>query len=279
MKNKNKWLKIALLAGFVLFLAACGNVNEPINADSTGIWDRYILLNLSRIILWLSDLFGGSYGMGIIVFTMIIRVLLTPLYQKQVKSQREMQELQPELDAIKEKYPNKDRASLEMMQEEQQKLMEDRGINQFASLIPLLIQLPVMMALYQSILRTEELRSSHFLWLNLGEPDPYFILPILAAALTLGTTYLSMKSSMQDNALSKGLMFLSPAMILFISLGLPSAIALYWVVSNGVTLVMTLLFNNPYKIIAEREAKKEAERQRQQELRREFKRRTGRKYK
>lgn len=83
-------------------------------------------------------------------------------------SQREMQELQPEMDAIRAKYPNKDRESQEKIQEEQAALLEANGVNQFAGCLPLLVQLPIMMALYQAILNTPQLREGHFLWMNLG---------------------------------------------------------------------------------------------------------------
>src|SRR5699024_6769360 len=102
----------------------------------------------------------------------------------QLKSQREMQALQPELDKIKEKYPNRDRESMQLAQEEQQQLLESHGVNQFAGCLPLLIQLPVMMSLYQSISRTPELKQGHFLWTNSGPIDRRCILPILAPVVT-----------------------------------------------------------------------------------------------
>ncbi|XJS10649.1 membrane protein insertase YidC [Aerococcaceae bacterium WGS1372] len=277
MKKYKKWFKLLALLSVVFILAACGSTNEAANANSTGIWDRYVIFNLSQFIVWLSDLFGGNYPLGITLFTILIRTLLLPVFQMQIKSQRQMQEIQPELDAIREKYPNKDRLSMEAMQEEQQQLMQDRGVNQFAGCLPMLIQLPVMMALYQAILRTEELRQGNFLWMNLGQPDPYFILPIIAATLTFTTTYFTMKSNPVQNSMAKSMMFVSPLMILMIGLTLPSAIALYWVVSNAFTLVQTFVFNNPYKIIAEREAKAQAEKEKQRELKRQLRRATGKK--
>lgn len=279
MKNKRKWLRVGLLMAMVLFLTACSNTNEPLGEHSTGFWDQYILLNLSRIIIWLSNLFGGNYGIGIILFTIIIRILLLPLFKMQTNSMRELQELQPELEAIKAKYPNQDRESMEMMQAEQAQLMEDRGINQWGSLLPLLIQLPILMALYQSIIRTEPLRQGSFLWMNLGQPDPFFILPLLAAGFTFLNTYLTSKSNPQSNSASKIMMWVMPVMIFLITMGLPSAIGLYMAVSNAFSVVQTLIFNNPYKIIAEREAKKQAEKEKQRELHRQFRRATGRKKK
>lgn len=278
MKISKKRLYPLLLSGATLFLSACRRTTEPLGPSSTGIWDRFILLPLSEMIVWLSDHFGG-YGMGIIIFTIIIRLLLIPLYRMQTKSMRKMHDIQPELDQIKEKYPNKDRESREAMQREQMQLMEDRDVNQFASLIPVVIQLPVMLALYQAILRTDVLRTGHFLWMNLGQRDPYFILPIVAAALAFWNTYLTMKSNPMKNSATQAMTFVMPGMILLITIGLPSAIALYFVVSNAFTVAQTLLLNNPYKIIEEREAKEAEKRERERLLRRELRRATGRKKK
>ncbi|MGX7092730.1 YidC/Oxa1 family membrane protein insertase [Hutsoniella sourekii] len=272
-KKIHKWAKVLVLCLVLLAVVACSR--EPLNASSSGFVDQYILLNLSRFIIWLSNLFNGNYGMGIILFTLIIRVLLIPVNNMQMKSQRQMQEIKPELEAIQAKYPNKDRQSRELMQEEQAQLMEERGFNQFAGCLPLLIQLPVMMALYQTILRTEELRQGHFLWMNLGQPDPYFILPILASLLVFYNTYLMSKANPVSNAASKSMMYTMPLMILLISIGLPSAISLYFVVSNGFSVLQTLIFNNPYKIIAEREAEAAAEKEHQRELKRQLRRKTG----
>ena len=271
----SKWIKLALMMGLVVILVGCGNGQEV--GQSEGIWRTLVIDNLSRAIIWLSEIFGNNYAMGIIIFTLIMRTLLFPLNRMQTVSQRKMQEIQPELNAIKEKYPNKDRASMERMQEEQQQLIETRGVNQFAGCLPMLIQLPVMIALYQSITTTEQIQQGDFFWTNLGQVDPYFILPILAAGLTFANSYFTMKANPVKNASTTAITYVMPAMILFISVGLPSAVTLYWVVSNGITLIQTFIFNNPYKIIAERNEKVEAEKAKQRELRRALKRATKRK--
>lgn len=277
MRRKSKWFNIALLLGVVVLLSACRASAEPLSEASIGIWDYYILYNMSRFIIWLSNLFGGNYGIGIIIFTVIIRIVLLPLNKIQAKSQREMQELQPELKAIQEKYPNKDRESMEKMQEEQQALMEERGVNQFAGCLPLLIQLPVMMALYQSILRTEVLRAGDFLWVNLGQRDPYFILPIVAALFAFASSYFMQLSNPVSNAQTKMMTYTMPVMILLVTINLPSAITLYLTITNIFTVLQTFLFNNPYKIIREREEKEAAEKARKRELKRALRRATGKK--
>ncbi|MFK8243523.1 MULTISPECIES: membrane protein insertase YidC [unclassified Facklamia] len=272
MNKSKKWIQLTSLTGMVLLLTACGNVNAPITSESTNLWDRYIIYSLSQFIVWLSNLLGGSYALGIIVFTLIIRGALIPLTKMQLKSQRQMQELQPELDKLKEKYPNRDRESMRLLQEEQQLLMETRGVNQFAGCLPLVIQLPVMMALYQAIVRTEVLRQGHFLWMNLGKVDPFFILPILAAGLMFANSYYTMLSNPKQNSQMKVFMYVMPVVILFISMSFPSAVSLYWVISNAVTLIQTFMYNNPFKIIAERKAKEQQEKEKEKALRKALKR-------
>lgn len=273
--NSSKWIKIALMVGLVFILVGCGNGQEV--GQSGGIWRTLVIDNLSRALIWLSEIFGNNYAVGIMIFTLIIRTLLFPLNRMQTESQRKMQEIQPELNAIRDKYPNKDRASQERMQAEQQQLMEEREVNQFAGCLPMLIQLPVMIALYQSITTTQEIQQGDFLWTNLGQVDPYFILPVVAAGLTFANSYFTMKANPVKNTSTTAITYVMPAMILFISVGLPSAVTLYWVISNAITLIQTFVFNNPYKIIEERNTKIEAEKARQRELRRALKRATKRK--
>lgn len=271
MRKGKNWLQVTILLGLVFILAACGSSQTPITSESAGLWDRIVIYPLSQFIIWLSQLLAGNYALGIIVFTILIRLVLFPVSKMQIKAQREMQALQPQLEAIKEKYPNRDRESMRLMQEEQQALMEAQGVNQYAGCLPLAIQLPVMMALYQSILKTPELRQGHFLWTNLGQTDPYFILPILAALLTLANSYFMIKGQEKQNSQMKVMMYLMPVMILFISLGLPSALSLYWVISNAINLVQTFMYNNPYQLIREREAVRQAEKDRQRALRKALK--------
>ena len=80
-----------------VFLAACSN--SPITSHSTGFWDHYIIYNCSRFIIWLSNNFGG-YGMGIIIFTIIVRIIILPLMVYQTKMSVKMQELTPQLKEI-----------------------------------------------------------------------------------------------------------------------------------------------------------------------------------
>lgn len=263
MKKVKRVLSLAAIGSLTLFLAACSN--KPVTSHSTGLWDHYIVYNFSRFIIWLSNNCGG-YGMGIIIFTIIIRVLLLPLMFYQTKSMLKTQELAPKLKAIQKKYSSRDRESMVKMQEETSKLYKEAGVNPWASMLPMIIQLPIMWALYQAIWRTPELRHGTFLWLQLGHTDPYYILPILAALFTFLSSWLSMASMPERNAMTSAMTWFMPIMVFFMALGFSSAITLYWVVSNAFQVVQILLLQNPFKIRREREAKEKQEKAKKRKL-------------
>lgn len=263
MKKVKRVLSLAAIGSLTLFLAACSN--KPVTSHSTGLWDHYIVYNFSQFIIWLSNNCGG-YGMGIIIFTIIIRVLLLPLMFYQTKSMLKTQELAPKLKAIQKKYSSRDRESMVKMQEETSKLYKEAGVNPWASMLPMIIQLPIMWALYQAIWRTPELRHGTFLWLQLGHTDPYYILPILAALFTFLSSWLSMASMPERNAMTSAMTWFMPIMVFFMALGFSSAITLYWVVSNAFQVVQTLLLQNPFKIRREREVKEKQEKAKKRKL-------------
>ena len=250
--------KLALtLAVLTLFLAACSTT--PVTAESTGIWDRVIIYNLSQFIITLSHIFGNSYGLGIIVFTIITRIVLV------YKTTRQTAILQPEINKLREKYSARDHQTQEILREEISALYEREGVNQYAGCLPVAIQLPVMIALYQAISRTEALKTGSFLWFNLDQPDPFFILPILVVATTYATSWLTMK--MQDSgAAGKIMLFVLPAMIGFTALTFPSELSLYWVVGNIFLVIQTLLMNIPFTFIAEQKTIAHEKRRREKAL-------------
>ena len=133
-------------------------------------------------------------------------------------------------------------------------LFKQHGVKQSASLWPILIQMPVLLALFQALSRVEFLKTGHFLWINLGGVDTTFVLPILAAIFTFLSTWLSNKAMVEKNGAMTGMMYAMPVMIFFFAMYSPSGVALYWAVSNAYQVLQTYLLNNPFKIIAEREA-------------------------
>jgi YidC/Oxa1 family membrane protein insertase len=262
-----KYKRLLLMAGLVTLvfvLSACGT--SPINENSTGIWDRYIVFYFAKAIKFLS--LNASAGIGIILFTLIIRIILLPLMHFQTKSMRKTQELQPQLKALQQKYSSKDPESQRLLREGQQRLYAENNVNPYMGCLPLLIQMPIMMALYQSISRVPELKQGSFLWLNLAHSDPYLILPILAAVFTFVSTYLSNMSQLESNMSLKVMNYFMPVMIFGMGVSLPSGLSLYWVVSNAFQVGQTLLLNNPFKIRKEREEAARLVKEREKALKR-----------
>ncbi len=262
MKKKKKWLIVLSMIGLVLLLTGCST--GTVDTSSTGLWDRYIVYYFGEAIKFLSF---GNAGIGIILFTIIIRIILMPLMHYQTKSMRKTQELQPKLKALQEKYASKDAETVRKLQEEQQRLYSEQGVNPLSGCLPLLVQMPIMMALWQAISRIPELTQGTFLWLELGKKDPTFILPILAAIFTFMSTKLTSMGQAEVQGTMKIMNYMMPAMILFMGVNLASGLSLYWVVSNGFQVIQTLIINNPFKIRQEREAEEQKKRDIEKALR------------
>ncbi|KXT74486.1 Inner membrane protein translocase component YidC [Streptococcus sp. DD10] len=269
---KKKVQLASLGAVSLLVLTACGT--GTVDANSSSLWERFVYL-FAEMIRFLS--FNGNVGVGIVLFTILIRTVLLPVFQFQMTSSRKLQEAQPHLRRLQEKYPGKDMESRNLLAQETQQLYKELGVNPYVSFLPLFIQLPVLLALFQALTRVEFLKVGHFLWLNIAEPDPYFILPILAAGFTFLSTWLSNKSLAEKNGATTAMLYLMPLMIAFFSFGMASGVALYWTVSNAYQTLQTLVLNNPFKIIAEREAEataiKEKEARKKRALRKAQKKR------
>lgn len=235
-------LNILLLVLMVVVLSGCNVTNPPpIGPDATGIWDKYFVWPLSWLIKESTLLLGGSYGLGILVATILIRLLILPLMIKQIKSSKMMQALQPEMQKIREKHKNDPQKA----QQETLLLFQKHNVNPLAGCLPLLVQMPILIAFYHAIIRTPEIKEHTFLWMSLGAKDPYYILPVIAAV----TTYLQQKmmgaAMTQNNPQMQMMLVMMPLMILAIAVTLPSALSLYWVYGNIFTIVQTyFLYRN-----------------------------------
>lgn len=225
-----KFLPISII---LLLLSGCTTAAQLAPIDpNRGIWDKYFVNPLSLAMDWFADLLFGQYGLSILVVTIIIRFIVLPLTLKQTRSSKRMQEIQPELQKLKEKYKD----DVKKQQEETMKLFQTHNVNPLAGCLPILIQMPVLIALYNAIMRNEHIREQSFLWMQLGTPDQLYILPLLAA----GTTFLQQKMmSSQMNAQMRSLMFIFPILIFVMSMNFASALPLYWVYSNLFTVVQT----------------------------------------
>jgi YidC/Oxa1 family membrane protein insertase len=212
------------------------------------------------ILLFLYQILGGNVILAIIVFTILIRLATYPLTMKQQRSTKAMQELQPELKKLQEKYKN----NREQLAQAQWELYRQYGVNPLAGCLPLLIQLPILLALYRAIVTTlaatplellnlsgrlwvPELSNlvpleNKFLWLNLAVPDPLYVLPILVLATTWLQQKLLMPATPASNSgdrsadqaaqVSRQMMVIMPFMFAFFSLSFASGLSIYFIGSN-----------------------------------------------
>ena len=257
MERINKWVKTIgflplLLAALAIVGIIAADLSYTGHVAGSGLWGGFVAFFI-RSILGVSSWFGTSYGLGIIVFTIFIRFFILPLMVYQIDSMKKMQVLQPQLKVLQEKYAGRDTETRTLLAQEQQALYKEHGVSPFASMLPLLVQMPVLIALYQGIHNSPVLRSGSFLWLNLGNQDPYYVLPVLAALFTLGSSWLSTQANPQQNAMTKILPFVFPFIIFFTSLAVPSAVSLYWVIGNLFQMIQTFFLQNPIKLKQERE--------------------------
>ena len=177
----------------------------------------------------------GSYGVAIILLTILIKMILYPLTAKQIQSMKAMQTLQPKLKKLQEKYKD----NPQLMQQKLATLYKDAGVNPLAGCLPMLIQMPILMGMYYALFNFDygEVEPS-FLWLpSLSQTDPMYILPVLSAL----TTFLQQKISMTEpTPQTRTLMIIMPLFIGWISLNFPAGLVLYWVTMNIVQIAQQI---------------------------------------
>jgi len=244
---KKRILLLSALLLLVLVTAGCSTIDNPnyITAESTGFWSKYIVYPLSWLMTTVAEFFGGSYGLSIIIVTLLIRLAILPLMIKQTKNSKAMQAIQPEMQKLKEKYSSKDAKTQQQLQQETMQLFQKHNVNPLAGCFPLLIQMPILIGFYQAIIRTQGIATGgEFLWFDLGAPDPFYILPIVAGL----TTFLQQKIMMAGtppNPQMQMMLYIMPAMILIFAINFPAALALYWVVGNIFMIVQTYFIKPP----------------------------------
>ena len=223
------------------------------------IWNIAILDPVLNGLIALSQVLWGNFGLAIIVLTIIVRLILLPLTFKQTQSTVAMQALQPKLQEIQKKYA-RDQGKL---QQEMMRLYKEAGINPLGCAWPMLIQMPIWIALYQSIMQAlaatpENLLSlsqhlyswdmvgqaiplnEDFLGLNLSQPDSTLILAILVGV----TMWVQQKmvtppaTDPKQQQMSSMTTLMMPMMFAFFTMSFPSGLALYWVVSNIIGIVI-----------------------------------------
>lgn len=169
-----------------------------------------------------------NYGLAIIILTIGIKLVLTPLTIKQVKSMKGMQKLQPKIKELQKKYKDNPKK----MQEEMGRLYKEMGVNPLSGCLPLLVQMPFLIAIFYALRGYPYIHAyESFFWLpSLGQPDPYYILPVISAI----STYLVSKQSATEGAgaQQKIMQIFMPLFIGYISIQFPAGLVIYWAFSN-----------------------------------------------
>ncbi len=215
---------------------------------------------LEHIVIFLYNNVIANYGIVIILLTIIVRIALVPLTMSQTKSMAKMQKLQPEMKELQKKYKD----DKQKLQQETMEFYRKNNVNPLAGCLPLLLQMPVFFALFQALRSPSEIVTNilgnfniggvangiktglagflpaaeftikglanpnyNFLWMNLNEKDPYYILVILMVA----TMFMTTKMTTADPKQAKT-MYIMPVVFGFISFQFPSGILIYWVTSN-----------------------------------------------
>ena len=177
----------------------------------------------------------------IIVLSLVVKILLFPLTHKSMKATQGMALLQPKMESLKEKYKN----DSTKLNQEMMKLYREAGVNPLGGCLPLLLQMPILIALYTIFSSTIELRDAPFVgWIqDLSLRDQYYVLPILMA----GTMLIQSKMTMKDPRQAM-FVYIMPAVLFFIMMNLPSGLILYWTMINILTIVQQAIQNRYFPV-------------------------------
>jgi YidC/Oxa1 family membrane protein insertase len=208
-------------------------------------------------IIGLSNILFGSFGLSIIVLTFVIRGLMYPLTIKQLHATRSMQGLQPKIAELQKKH-GKDKQKLA---QEQMRLYKESGVSPAGCLGPMLIQMPIWIALYQAIIRVlvttpenflnlsgylyswpvlyEALPlDNRFLWMNMAYPDIFLALLVGGSMWVTQKMITPVSADPKQKAQGRTMLVMMPVMFTFLSMSFPSGLALYWVSSNVITVAI-----------------------------------------
>jgi YidC/Oxa1 family membrane protein insertase len=227
-------------------------------------WNLIIGNPVLNVLIALSHILGGSFGLAIIALTIIVRLATWPLNRRQLNSTKALQEMQPKIQELQKKYGK----NQQKLQQEMMKLYKEAGVNPLGCLWPMLIQFPIWIALYQAIMRAlavtpENLLdlagrlyswavvnqaiplSSQFLGLNLGlTGSQNGVLGLLLAVVVGGTMWVQQKMTQaptvdpRQESTSRIMLLMMPLMFGLLSFTFAAGLGLYWAVSNIIGIIM-----------------------------------------
>ena len=221
---------------------------------------------MTNVLIVLANIFAGNFGIAIIIFTIAMRGVTFPLTLRQIRASRAMSAIQPRMQEIQKKYKDPRRRSEETM-----KLYKEAGVNPAGCLLPMLIQFPIWIALYQTIrvvlgstpesfiglsqrlypwsyIRESLPLQNHFLWMDLGQPDTTFMIAVLVGASTWVQQKMTTPRNIGDErqqSMNNMMLWMMPLMFAWFTLTVPSGLAVYWAATNLVGIGMQYFFMRP----------------------------------
>ena len=203
---------------------------NPYGGFLQGIVQPFATL-VMRALLWMHEKLAMSYGWVLIVFGVVIRLAIWPLNQRAMRTSLKMQVLQPELQAVNERY----RDDPQKLQQEIMKVYRDHGMSPFSAVsgcLPMLLPMPVFITLFFVFQNTIEFRGVSFLWMrDISQYDPYYILPILMGLSAWALSYIGMRG-MPPNPQAKLMSYIFPGMMLVFFYKAAAGLNLYYTVQN-----------------------------------------------
>jgi YidC/Oxa1 family membrane protein insertase len=180
------------------------------------------------LLVWMHDHLSLPYGLVLVFFGILVRLLLWPLNQKAMRANLQLQAVQPLMKEIQDKYKN----DPQRLQQEMFKLYKEHSVNPLGGCWPMLLPMPVLFALFFVFQNTIELRGASFLWLpDLSRPDPLYIIPLIMGLSMFGLSKVG-QMGMPPNPQTKMMLYVMPVMMTFLFLNFASGLNLYYAVSN-----------------------------------------------
>ncbi|MEC0447832.1 membrane protein insertase YidC [Bacillus velezensis] len=261
-KTYQKWIAfglffIVLCTGRSAFAAT--SQTQTGGLGNIGFFHDYLIEPFSALLKGVAGLFHGEYGLSIILVTIIVRIVVLPLFVNQFKKQRVFQEkmavIKPQVDSIQAKIKQtKDAEKQKELQMEMMKLYREHNLNPMAmGCLPMLVQFPILIGFYYAIRSTPEIASHSFLWFSLGHSD--ILVSLCAGAMYFLQAYISQKlnekyspaaqnpAAMQS---AKIMVFIFPVMMTVFSLNVPAALPLYWFTSGLFLTVQNVLLQQTH---------------------------------
>ena len=223
---------------------------QPNGPDLSKVVDfgKYLGFIAKPLFLWLRwthDHMVANWGWSIIILTVIINLVLLPLRLSSMKSALKMQKIQPQMKALQEKYKKykmNDPKRAEM-NTEMAALYKQHNVNPVGGCLPLVIQMPFLIAFYGMLAVAIELRQANWFWLHdLSSPDKFYVIPVLIVVSTIAMQRMTPQAGM-DPAQAKMMTFMMPAFLGWISLRYASGLGLYWIVGNIIGFVQQMIMN------------------------------------